>query len=175
MSITGITITGSNHTDFQQTHTCGSSLAVGAKCTISASFKPMAMGTRTADLSIGDNAAPPNPQTVPLTGTGTVVKLVPTSLNFGNQPVGTKSAPQSVTLTNTGSVTLNISGITISGADPGDFTQTNTCDSSVAAGKSCAINVTFQPKAKGARSAAVSISDDGAGSPQKVPLSGTGT
>jgi hypothetical protein len=80
-----------------------------------------------------------------------------------------------VTLTNTGSVTLNISGITITGTDSGDFVQTNTCDSSVAAGKQCTISVTFQPKAKGTRSAAVSISDDGGGSPQKVPLSGTGT
>jgi hypothetical protein len=62
---------------------------------------------------------PPNPQTGALAGTGTVVKLVPTSLSFGNQPVGTKSPPKTVTLTNTGSVTLNISGITITGTDSG--------------------------------------------------------
>ncbi|HEX6504593.1 MAG TPA: choice-of-anchor D domain-containing protein [Terriglobales bacterium] len=175
MSITGISLKGANGTDFRQTHTCGASLAVNAQCTINVNFKPTASGTRSASVSIADNAAPPNPQTVALAGTGTVVELVPTSLSFGNQSVGTTSAAQTVTMTNVGSSTLTISGISLTGTNAGDFSQTHTCGGTLGAGASCTISVTFHPSATGARSAAVSISDDGGGSPQTVPLSGTGT
>jgi hypothetical protein len=96
-------------------------------------------------------------------------------VNFGTQPVGTKSLPKTITLTNKGSVAVNISGISITGTDPSDFAQTNTCGKSVAAGGSCFIKVTFKPLAKGERTADVSMSDDGGGSPQKVSLTGTGT
>jgi hypothetical protein len=83
-----------------------------------------------------------------------------------------------ITLTNKGSVAVNITsppGITITGTNTSDFAQTNNCGSSVAAGASCYIWVTFTPSATGARSAAVSVSDDGGGSPQQVALAGTGT
>ena len=175
MTFTGISLTGTNRTGFQQTHTCGATLAVGAKCTISVSFKPTASGTRIAGLSIADNAAPPNPQTVVLSGTGTVVELVPTSLSFGDQSVGTTSVAETVTMTNVGTTMLTISGISVTGINAGDFSQTHTCGGTLGAGASCSISVKFHPSATGARSAAISISDNGGSSPQKVPLSGTGT
>jgi hypothetical protein len=93
-------------------------------------------------VSVTDNA-PGSPQKVPLTGTGTFVQLVPAKLNFGTQPVGTKSVPKRITLTNKGDKTVKISGIAITGADAGDFTETNTCGDSVASGASCFIKVTF--------------------------------
>jgi len=133
-----------------------------------------AKGARTGALTITDNA-PDSPQTVTLGGCGTVVKLLPARLDFGNQMVGTKSPVKTVVLTNTGSTILHFSGISITGANAADFAQSNTCGSSLGAGKSCSLGVTFAPKAKGARSAAVAISDDGGCSPQRVPLSGTGT
>jgi len=175
MTFTGISLTGTNRTGFQQTHTCGATLAVGAKCTISVSFKPTASGTRIAGLSIADNAAPPNPQTVVLSGTGTVVELVPTSLSFGDQSVGTTSVAETVTMTNVGTTMLTISGISVTGINAGDFSKTHTCGGTLGAGASCSISVKFHPSATGARSAAISISDNGGSSPQKVPLSGTGT
>jgi len=61
------------------------------------------------------------------------------------------------------------------GANPKDFAQVNNCGTSIAAGASCFIGVTFTPSAKGSRSASVSVSDNGGGSPQQVPLAGTGT
>jgi Abnormal spindle-like microcephaly-assoc'd, ASPM-SPD-2-Hydin len=125
-------------------------------------------------LSVTDNT-PDSPQTVPLTGTGTYVELSPTSVNFGTQPVGTKSLPKTITFTNKGSVAVSISGISIAGTDPGDFAETNNCGKSVAAGGSCFIKVTFKPLAEGDRSADVSVSDNGGGSPQKVSLTGAGT
>ncbi len=80
-----------------------------------------------------------------------------------------------ITLSNKGHVAVSITSIAITGMNVGDFSETNTCGTSVAAGASCFIRVTFKPSAKGKRAAAVSVNDDGGGSPQKVTLTGTGT
>jgi hypothetical protein len=69
---------------------------------------------------------------------------------------------------------MNITSITISGTDAGDFSETNNCGGQVLSGGSCFIKVTFQPLKRGKRTGEVSISDDGGGSPQAVPLTGKG-
>jgi len=97
------------------------------------------------------------------------VSLSPTSLTFGTQLLRTTSAPKKVTLTNTGSSALSILSITATA----EFSQTNTCGSSVAAGGSCTISVTFAPTAVGKQVGTLTIVDS-AGS-QSVPLAGTGT
>ncbi|MGC2731701.1 MAG: choice-of-anchor D domain-containing protein [Candidatus Sulfotelmatobacter sp.] len=112
---------------------------------------------------------------VTLTGTGTYVRLTPTSTNFPNQPEGSKSLAKQITLNNQGSVAVAITSIRITGAHAADFTQTNTCGTSVAFGASCFINVTFTPSGTGTPTAQVTISDNGGGSPQTVSLTGTGT
>jgi hypothetical protein len=89
--------------------------------------------------------------------------------------VGTTSPPKTVTLTNMDTAQLNFTAISITGTNAGDFAETNTCGSSIAAGANCTITVTFTPTATGKRTAAVTIGDDGGGSPQKVSLTGTGT
>lgn len=109
-----------------------------------------------------------------------VVSLTPSSLNFGDVPVGKKSQPQTVTLENIGANDLSISQITIGGNDPGDFSETNTCPSApippLAKSKSaCKIKVTFAPKQQGERDAVLTITDNGFESPQQVTLTGTGT
>ena len=159
---------------FQQANNCPSSLVPGAKCTINVKFHPGNKGVFHGTVSVTDNA-PGSPQKVPLTGTGTFVRLAPTKLNFGTQPVGTRSLAKKITLTNKGSVTVNISGVAITGTDAGDFAETNTCGKSVAPGASCFIKVTFKPLAKGKRTADVSVYDNGGGSPQQAMLVGTGT
>jgi hypothetical protein len=60
------------------------------------------------------------------------------------------------------------------GVDPGDFSQTNSCGSSVAPNSSCMINVTFTPQAMGARSATLQVKDSDPSSPQTAPVSGFG-
>jgi hypothetical protein len=85
------------------------------------------------------------------------------------------STAQTVTLTNTGTTTLSITGFAVTGANSSDFVQNNNCGSSVAAGANCTIVVLFTPSAIGARTAALSISDNASGSPQTVSLSGTGS
>ncbi len=77
VTMSSVSITGSNPSDFAQTNNCGTSVAVGGSCTISVTFKPTAAGTRGASLSIADNVAG-SPQTAPLTGTGTSTSVVST-------------------------------------------------------------------------------------------------
>jgi hypothetical protein len=173
LSITAITITGTNAADFTQTHTCGASLAAGAKCTFSITFTPSAIGARSASLSVTDSAAG-SPQLIPLTGVGTTAKLAPATLNFGSVTVGTTSAAKIITLTNIGTTAITITGIGITGAAAGDFSQTHTCGASLGAGASCTISVQLKPTVMGNRSAAVRLTDNAAGSPQQVPVSGKG-
>jgi len=176
LKITGIAITGTNAGDYAQTNKCGSSLAAGAKCTISVTFTPSASGSRTASVSVTDNASG-SPQKVSLSGTGAApaAGLSPTSLTFTGQLVGTGSTAQSVTLSNKGSAALSLSSVAITGTNAGDFAQSNNCGSSLAASGKCTISVTFTPTASGSRTAAVSVSDNASGSPQTVSLTGTGT
>jgi hypothetical protein len=159
---------------FSETNNCPPNLSVGAACQIQVVFTPTGSGKASGQLSVTDNAQG-SPQTVALLGVGESVKLSPSSIDFGNQKVGTTSVPVPITLNNLGTTTLNISQIKIKGTDAGDFAQTNNCGNSVPGGGHCKITVTFTPKAKGHRSAEVTIHDDGGGSPQTVPLSGAGT
>jgi len=168
LTITGISISG----NFSQTDTCGSSVAAGASCSISVTFKPTASGTKTGTLSVSDNAVPAT-QTVSLTGTGSggpAVSLSPSSLTFASQAMGASSGAQGISVKNTGTATLSISSVAISG----DFSQSNTCGASVASGASCSVSVTFKPSAKGARTGTLTITDNASPATQTVSLSGTG-
>jgi trimeric autotransporter adhesin len=110
-------------------------------------------------------------------GTVPAVGISPTSLTFASQVVNTTSSAQGVTLTNNGPGALTITSIGITGTNAGDYAQTNTCPLSpatLAVAGTCTISVTFKPTASGSRTASVSITDNGTGSPQAVSLSGTG-
>ena len=98
--------------------------------------------------------------------------LSPTSINFGPVQAAHSSTPQNVTLSNTGSATLNITSITFTGLNPTDYTQTNNCGTQVLAGGNCTIAVTFKPTRTGIRKANLTVTDDAANSPQTVALSG---
>jgi hypothetical protein len=176
LSITSLALTGTNASDFAQTNACGSSVAAGSNCTISVTFTPVASGSRTASLSIADNASG-SPQTVSLSGTGTaaLVSLSPTSLAFGNQGVDVTSTAQTVTLSNTGNAALSITSLAPTGTNASDFAQSNTCGSSLAAGANCTIAVMFTPSVAGTEAASLSLADNASGSPQTVSLSGAGT
>ncbi|HEV2176230.1 MAG TPA: choice-of-anchor D domain-containing protein [Terriglobia bacterium] len=169
LTITSITASAG----FITTNNCGGSVAVGGACTVTAQFDPVTGGVQAGSVSIADNA-PGSPQSVSLTGTGTTVELSAIGVNFGDQAVGTGSTPVAVTLTNKGTGPLTINSISLTGADPGDFGESNTCGSSVGAGASCTITLTFTPTTTGMRSAAVTISDSDLTSPQTIGLSGNG-
>ena len=105
---------------------------------------------------------------------GTVMQVSPVKLVFGKVVVGTKSAPKRVTITNLGIVGVSINSITLSGSNPSDFSLISRCGKTLAPGSSCFVSVSFAPTVTGQRTAAVSVSDSGGGSPQTVALSGTG-
>ena len=101
---------------------------------------------------------------------GAALTLSPASLTFASQITQTTSGAQTVTVRNTGNVPVAIASIAASG----DFAQTTTCGASLAINATCTISVTFTPTANGARTGAVTITDDATGSPRTVALSGTG-
>jgi hypothetical protein len=105
------------------------------------------------------------------------VSLSPSTLTYGAQPVGTTSASQTVTLTNTGTASLFINGVSSSGLDQLDFNRTNDqcVGMPVAVGASCTITIVFNPTATGTRTMTLSVIDTAASSPQVITLTGTGT
>jgi hypothetical protein len=180
LSISAIAVTSSNASDFAQAGgTCGSaptSLGPQSSCTILVTLTPTMLGGETGSLAVSDGAAAPyNSLSAPLSGTGVAQATVaPTSLTFAKQSVGTSSSAKNVTLRNNLLTALTISSITFTGADLGDFAETDTCDGSVAAQSSCTISVTFKPTATGTRTATLNVNDTANNSPQQVSLTGTG-
>jgi hypothetical protein len=173
LSITSIAVQGSDFRLSSST-TCASSVAPGANCKIVAMFHPQTKGLKSALVSIRDSAST-KPQVIQLFGSGTIVTVAPTQINFPPTQKGTKSDPQTVTVNNEGTVPLNITTVAIGGKWANQYSQTNTCPAQLAPGASCTISVTFEPNAKGNWPANVSITDDGGGSPQTVTLTGRGT
>ncbi len=174
LTINSITTTGADPSDFIETNHCPSNVAANGSCVLNISFTPTAVGNRTASLSISDNAAG-SPQTVTLTGTAvqTTASVEPATFSFPTaQLAQTPSQPAAVTVMNNGTGVLAINGISFAGANPGDFSETDTCHGNISTGTSCSIQVTFKPVAAGARSASLTVADNGSNSPQTVALSG---
>jgi len=165
ISITNIGAVG----QFAATNNCGSTLAAGATCSIQATLVPTGSGTIEGGVSIISND-PADPVTIGLKGTSTGVALSQTSLTFPTQKVGSTSSPITFTISNTYPSPLNIGTLSISG----DFAQTTTCVSPLAAGANCSVSITFTPTATGTRTGAFSITDADFQSPQVVTLTGTG-
>src|SRR4051812_19803438 len=179
LSISGITITGTNAAEFAvAATTCGAGLAASANCSATIVFKPTGLGTRAATLRFTDSAAN-SPQSVALTGTGLAASssasVSPTGLSFPDTSVGSGSASQSVTLSNGAGASITLSSIAIAGANAADFTISgSTCFASLAASASCSITVVFHPSAPGTRTANLIFTNTASNSPQTVTLSGTG-
>jgi hypothetical protein len=136
-------------------------------------FAPLGLGTFSATLTFTDDASN-SPQSVGVSGSGVqpAVSLSASSLAFGNQVVGVKSANQSVVVTNSGTGTLNV-GAAMVGA-PFAIAVDGCSNTAVAPGGSCTLQVSLTPAATGSASGTLSIPDDATGSPHTVVLSGTG-
>jgi hypothetical protein len=156
--------------DFTQTNNCGSSIAAGASCTVNVTFRPTASGSRTGTLTV---TAAGITNSVPLSGTGVapgpILTANPSSLSFVGTIVGSPSATQTVAVSNTGTTSATVSGVTTSG----DFSQTNTCGT-LAVGASCTVTVRFTPSAAGSRTGTLSIASNANNNPATVALSGSG-
>lgn len=178
---------------FLSTTTCGSSLALGASCTVTVTYAPVyqtpagggAVGAQSdtgvvtveADaenaplfLEVAGRAAPV--QTASPSNNGPIAAIATSqgALTFGNTAVGTASASQSFTVANIGNVPIHITGLL---ASP-DFTATGNCGT-LATGASCTVSVSFTPRFAGTRSGALEIQSDSAASLEFVSLLGSST
>jgi Beta-propeller repeat len=187
VTFNSIVVTGVSpaaNTDFAiLSNGCSPSVAAGASpCTVNVTFTPSVAAVESANLvitAVVTNGGQSSTQvfTVNLSGTGSAaapgITLDHTSVPFSGQMLTTTSAAIPVKLTSSGLGPLTINLITASG----DFAQTNNCPTSpatLAAAGTCTINVTFAPTATGARTGTLTITDNTPGSPQMIPLTGTG-
>jgi hypothetical protein len=158
--------------DFHQTNDCESFLDPGQSCGYTVSFVPNRPGVITGTMVV-DTSTTGQAVEVALSGTGTTpptAALAPASLAFAGIQVGKTSAPQTVTLTNTGTDPLVIAGIDISGY----YTRTTTCGGTLAGGAICTISVVFAPMTAGDGIAGtLSVVSNAAGSPHTVALAGS--
>src|SRR6478609_7191545 len=167
-------VTGSNAGDFGATGCSGTVTASGGTCSVNVDFTPGATGTRTATLNVAG-------QQVSLTGNGTdpSANVSPGSISFGNQPLHVISGTQTITLKNTGTAPLTYSSTTVGGANPTDFSVSDSdCAATLtlAPNASCNVTVAFNPTVTGSRTATVTVHDDDPqNGTQTVSVSGTGT
>jgi len=174
ITITKTAITGTNPSDFAVTYNPCSVINPDSTCAVQISFNPTASGVRTATLSFTDNATG-SPQTITLVGVGqpSVASLAVTSaVAFPALSIGTYNT-QNLTLQNTGTITVSVTNVAISGGSASDFTVYNSCPT-IGAGSSCNLLLAFVPSAAGLRTATLSITDNATGSPQRVSLTGVG-
>jgi Abnormal spindle-like microcephaly-assoc'd, ASPM-SPD-2-Hydin/NHL repeat len=182
-SVSTVAVSGTNASDFSETDNCaGTSLAAGGgSCAINMKFTPSVASTESGLLTITDTAGM---QTVDLTGAGVAgtpefTPSVPT-ISFGNQPVAVMSSQKSVAVTNNGNLGLMISAVSVSGANARDFAiSVDTCSGTtvppVSSSTGCSVSLTFTPSATRAETASLVFTDNAAGTPQSVGLTGTGS
>jgi hypothetical protein len=165
--------------DYTISNTCTGSLSPNQQCTINVQFVPTAAGSRSTALLITSTAVN-GTLSIPITGIGVapvpVITASATSLTFGQQKVGTPSAPQTVTLTSTGNTQYAIGFKLILGANSSSFSKSDTCGATLQPGQQCTITVVFTPTAIGAMTAQLEITntDPNIGA-LTILLSGTGT
>jgi len=167
ITVSSIATTG----DFTQKNTC-TTLAVGATCKVYVMFKPKQTGSQTGSLTITDSDIT-SPQIVSLQGTGSQVSLTSNKypgLNLGTVYLNSQSTGV-VTLTNHATLPLPITSI----GTVGNYSQTNTCGSSVAAGGSCIITVAFSPTTSGTLYGNLIVRDADPASPHTTRLYGNGS
>jgi Abnormal spindle-like microcephaly-assoc'd, ASPM-SPD-2-Hydin len=137
-------------------------------------FTPSNTGTIKGAAALATSGAG-SPQVIDVSGKAVVpVAAAPASLTFAAQTVGTTSAPQAVTLTNSSGGTLSISSIVASGDFSAAPSGTKPCGATVAAGAKCTFSVTFTPNATGATGGAATVTHSAPLGPAIVKLTGTG-
>ena len=204
LNVTGVTFSGTNAADFSVTSSPSSTVAGSSSTTFVVAFNPSALGTRTATLTIANDDCDEGTYDFAIQGTGVDPEInvqgnsqtIPdgsseasssNNTDFGSQSACSGTVTRTFTIQNTGTSTLNISGITFTGTAASDFTVTVSPASTVAASGSTTFTVTFNPSAVGPRSATLNIASDdcdeatynfaiqGIGTDQDINLQGNGT
>jgi Tol biopolymer transport system component len=186
LRVASVTIGGTNAADFTLSgpDTCtGVALHEGDTCSVSVRFKPGELGDRVGTLTLTPTRG--QPATGALTGFGLPPKVpgfqaVPDPLDFGVQPLFVPGTPKSVTVTNTGTAPLTVTGVALVGnaptSFPSDYTITgNTCvGAPIAPAATCQVTLRFAPQAVGPRPSTLQFTDNAQPGPQTVALTGGG-
>jgi hypothetical protein len=166
---------------FQATSGCGTQVAAQHPgiCTITVQFAPSQTGAITGTITVTDYTTQTDTQRVSLSATGLAApafSVNPPSLNFANQQPGVASAPQTLTITNSGGAPMANVGFAIAGAAAADYSiASNTCGAELGNGSSCAMQIVFTPNATGAIAATLALSSSTQDvTPVSVPLNGSG-
>jgi uncharacterized repeat protein (TIGR01451 family) len=163
---------------FTSRGSCLTELDPQQSCALVVGFTPTAVGARAATITVSDNEGQ-DVQTISLAGVGqappAAITFSSTSIDFGAQVPGVRSASRFVTVTNSGGVPLTFSAMSADGAAPGDFSgDIGTCLHPVAPGASCQLGASFDPTASGTRTATLRVYDTAVDSPQAITLAGVG-
>jgi hypothetical protein len=171
----GFQISGPAASSFSTgTTTCTAALGPGGSCTVQVIFTPVAAGGSVATLTISSSTLGAKPVTVALNGAGQAtsgLNVSPPQLSFTPTVVGSSSAAQTVTISNTGSVAASQLALTVTA---GFALTQNTCTASLAAGATCTVGVIFEPTATGAVTGALNVASITIASQANVTLSGSG-
>jgi len=158
--------------DFSQTNTCvNTTIAVNGTCTVTVTFTPTVVGSRTGQMTLSANVSG-GQISAALSGIGAsagAVSVNPSAINFGPDPIGTVSSALQVTANNAGGTAVSITSVKVTA--PFQI-STNACGSSIAATSSCVVQVDFLPTTAGAASGTLTFTDSTG--TQSVALSGTG-
>jgi Divergent InlB B-repeat domain len=144
-------------------------LGVGASCQVVVTFAPGGTGVKGATLTI--QATPGGAATSSLAGTAIApgaLSITPDTTSFGNVVVFGTSAPETLTVENTGGASSGALSIALGGSDAGQFVlepaATGDCSgAALAAHATCTVRLHFTPDAVGARSASLTVSSPSAG------------
>lgn len=165
--------------EFTATSNCVGTINPAASCSISVTFTPTAAGTRNGTLTITSNAAS-SPNTIALSGTSVltaspIATIQSSAMAFPMTNIGVMSSGLNTTLTNTGNAPLQISGVTIGGANASEFRLAtgNTCAvGTMAVGASCRLEVAFQPQSSGTKTATVTVAHNASSGATTVNVTG---
>ena len=155
-------------------NTCSQTVPVDGTCSVTIRYAPVGFQDDKGTFTLISNASIPT--TLPITGTGIkgpIPGLAPASLNFAAQVIGTTSAAQTLTLSNTGSSPLDGFTLSIAGANAASFAETDNCGAELATNSSCTISITFKPTAAGAASASLQFTAYPRAQAGPIPLTGT--
>jgi len=176
VAIGNIAVSGQAPSSFKLSNGCGATLAPQASCSLGLVFTPKVGGALTGTIAVTDSAGD-RPQLISLAGTAKGVPAVTLSAvtaNFNNQEVGTTSPVQVISLKNTGTDVLTISSISLAGVSASSFHESDNCSSSLAAGASCSIDLSYTPGGEFSQSATLTVVTNAPSSPDVISLSGKG-
>ena len=184
LGITSVTLAGLNPADYAiSKNTCTAAVKPKATCTVEVTFKPSVIGSRVAEVKIASNDADTPVLTIPLEGVASAVpagaiSVAPLAVPFPVTEVGKTSAPQKITVSNTGAADITIGNVTVVDATKDFVVDAKACakGTKLKPKASCVINASFKPSSVGSKTAKVTILSDDKTRPSVVAtLAGVAT